>query len=193
MRKDYSSTLSTVNQMLSNIAPFALYACPCGDSDHWGSTEAKGFYVDRFVDSEITVENRAKTAWLTPLMVDKDMAHVMPLAIQIELLFHDHAFFPLMKLSPYVCAYYLMFLCYHELHQYNNRDRALCQLVDVANNGRQSGPNTYRSWNITGHCLFLAGDITQAHKFFIRSYQNTQNDPPYDKHNSALHYLQCLF
>ena len=186
MRKDYTSTLSTVNQMLSNITPFALY-CACGNS------EAKEFYVDRFMDSEMTVETRLNTAWLVPFMVDKDMAHVMPLAIQIEILFHDHVHIPLMPLSPYVCAYYLMFLCYHELHQYDNRDRALCQLVDVANNGRQSGPYTYRSWNITGHCLFLAGDTTQAREFFIRSYQDTQNDPPYDKYNSALYYLQCMF
>ena len=192
MRKDYTSTLSTVNQLLSNIAPFALYSCDCANSDHWGSTEAKELYVRRFIDSEIFIENRAKTAWLRPLMVDKDMAHVMPLAIQIELLFHDHAVFAFMKLSPYVCAYYLMFLCYHELYQYDQRDRALCQLVDVANNARQSGP-TNLSWNITGHCLFLAGDTTQAREFFIRSYQLTKRHPPYDQHNSALYYLQCLF
>ena len=99
------------------------------------------------------------------------MAHMMPLAIQIELLFNDHADYPAMHLSPYVCAYYLMFLCYHELHQYANRDRALRQLVDAANNRCQAGPCPYQSWNITGHCLFLAGDTTQAHDVFIRSYQ----------------------
>ena len=193
MRKDYTSTLRTVNQLLSNITPFSLYSCACGDPDHWGSTEAKGFYVSRFFDSEITVENRLKTAWLGPFLVDKDMAHVMPLAIQIELLFHDHISSEYMLLSPYVCAYYLMFLCYHELHQYDNRDRALHQLVDVANNRRESVTNMHGALNITGHCLFLAGDTTQAREFFIRSYQYTQNDPPWDKHNSALHYLQSLF
>ena len=193
MRKDYTSTLSTVNQLLSNITPYALYRCGCGNPDHWGSTEAKEFYVDRFIDSEITVENRLKTAWLRPFMVDKNMAHVMPLAIQIELLFNDHHNYLLMELSPYVCAYYLMFLCNHELHQYDNRDRALRQLVDVANTVWQSGPGPQESWNITGHCLFLAGDTTQAHEFFIRSYRLTKRNPPWDKYNSALHYLQCLF
>ena len=193
MKKDYTSTLSTVNQILSNIAPFALYSCPCCNSDHWGSTEAKELYVRRFIYSDITVENRLKTAWLGPFKVGKDMAHVMPLAIQIELLFHDHANWYSMELSPYLCAYYLMFLCYHELHQYDQRNRALRQLVDIANNARQSGPYQYHSWNITGHCLFLAGDTTQAREFFIRSYQATQLYPPYDEHNSALHYLKCLF
>ena len=192
MRKDYTSTLSTVNQMLSNITPFALYSC-CPIPDHWGSTEAKELYVDRFMDSEMTVETRLNTAWLVPVVVDKDMAHVMPLAIQIEILCYDHAVFSLMKLSPYVCAYYLMFLCYHQLHQHEERDRALRHLADVANNIWQSGPQRYHSLNITGHCLFLAGDTTQAREFFIRSYQTTQNHPPYDKYNSALYYLQCLF
>ena len=195
MRKDYTSTLSTVNQLLSNIAPFALYSCPCDNSDHWGSTEAKEFYVDRFMDSEMTVETRLNTAWLMPFMVDKDMAHVMPLAIQIELLFNDHDHNRFMLLSPYVCAYYLMFLCYHELRQYDQRDRALqlLQLIDVFNNAWQPGPLPYQSCNIIGHCLYLAGDTTQAQEFFIRSYQFTQDIPPYDKYNSALYYLQCLF
>ena len=78
MRKDYTSTLSIVNQLLSYITPFALFACACSNPDHYGSTEAREFYVDRFIDSEITVENRLKTAWLTPFMVGKDMAHMMP-------------------------------------------------------------------------------------------------------------------
>ena len=192
LKKDYKSTLNTVNQILSNIAPFAMNCC-CDVSDHWGSTEAKELYVDKFMDPEITVQHRAKTAWLVSFLVDKDMAHVMPLAIQIELLFHDHAVFAFMKLSLYVCAYYLMFLCYHELHQYDQRDGALRQLVDVANNVRQTGPYHYQSWNIIGHCLFLAGHKAPAHSFFINSYQYTQRKPPYDQYNSALHYLQCLF
>ena len=192
MRKDYTSTLSTVNHMLSNITPFSLYCC-CDLSGHWGSTEAKELFVHRFMDSEITVENRLKMAWLVPFLVEKNMAHMMPLAIQIELLSHDHVVFPFMWLSPYVCAYYLMFLCYHELPQYDKRSQALRQLVDIVNNTNQSGPFHYKSWNITGHCLFLAGDTTQAHKFFIRSYQHTLDIPPHDKYNSALHYIKCLF
>ena len=45
---DYTSTLSTVNQMLSNIAPFALYCC-CQNPDHWGSAEAKDLFVHSFI------------------------------------------------------------------------------------------------------------------------------------------------
>ena len=193
MRKDYTSTLSTVSQLLSDITPFSLYSCCCGDSDHWGRTEAKELYADMFIDSEITVENRARTTWLVPFLVDKEMFHVMPLAIQIELLFNDHGMVPRIRLSPYVCAYYLMFLCYHELHKYDNRERALRQLVDVALNRRQNGPYYHQSLNITGHCLFLVGATTEAHEFFITSYRRTKPFPPWDKHNSALHYLQCLF
>ena len=175
MRKDYTSTLSTVNQILSYITPFAMFSC-CKIPYHFVTTEAKELYVDRFINSEITVENRLKTAWLVPFPVDKKMAHVMPLAIQIELFFNDHAEYPLMYLSPYVCAYYLIFLCYHELHQYDKRDRALRQLVDVATNEGQPGPISHQSLNITGHCLFLTGDITphsKAHRFFIYSIHQT--------------------
>ena len=187
----YTSTLSTVNQLLSNIAPFALYCC-CQNPDHWGRTEAKELYIHNFMDSDITSENQAKTAWLVPFGIKENMAYAMPLAIQIEFRFYD-SFFHVVQLSPYVCAFYLMFLCYHELGKYNERDRALRQLVDVANTPTQCGPHPHHALNITGHCLFLAGKITQARDFFKYSCEVCQHNPPWDKHNSAMYYLQCLF
>ena len=192
MKRDFKSTLSTVNHILSNIEPFTMYFC-CHNSNHWGTFESKKLYVEMFTGKEITVADRVKTTCLLPLLVHKDLVHVMPLAIQIEAYFFLHGVKVFMPLSPFVCAYYLMFFSHHELHQYDERDRALRQLVDVANNELQSGPANYLSENITGHCLLIAGNKDQAYDFFIRSYESTKRRPPSDKHNSAFHYLNFFF
>ena len=192
MKENFTSTLSIVNQILSNIEPYAMYFC-CDNANHWGSDGSKDMYIMMFIGKESTVGDRGKTICLLPFLVNKDLVHVMPLAIQIEAYFFLRGIKVVMPLSPYVCVYYLMFFCYHKLHLYDERDCALRQLVDVANNELQSGPEQYHSDNITGHCLLIAGMKDQAYDFFIRSYQSTKQRPPFDKHNSAFYYLNFFF
>ena len=118
------------------------------DPDDQILTEAEHLYVDRFLHSESSTMERVREAWLCELVVRKSQTKVMPLGIQIELYFYDafHHFW----LSPFICLYYLQFLCYHELHQYDNRDRALRQLVNVTNNDEQCGDFRHHSYNIAG-------------------------------------------
>ena len=170
----FSSTLDIINQMLSNIPPFPMYEFNTIDS------EVKQLYVDMFLDSDVTMAQRAKKAWMLDLHVTKDMTDVLPLAFQIELYFDaDHLF-----VSPFTCAYYLQFLCYHRMHQYDNRDRALQQLIEVANNKKQWGAQ-WISLNIVGHCLLLVGNRGQARDKFKKSYFISQQNPTAHKYNSA--------
>ena len=121
------------------------------------------------------------------LCFTKDMSDSMPLGIQIELHFSDST----LSLSPLTCAYYLQFLCYHEMHQYDRRDSALQQLIEPLYN-----PDSYcilNDINIAGHCLLLAGKRVQACDVFYSSYTASQRGPPEDKYNSALWYLQNCF
>ena len=180
MKGDYLSTLNIVNQVLSNIPPYAMCLGRV-------SNESKELYVDMFLDSDFTIIQRARKAWISNMYFPKDLVYseLIPVGIKIELYFAN----PVVFLSPFTCAYYLQFLCYHEMRQYDRRDRALQQLIDVANNPRQCGmPHT--TFNIAGHCLLLAGKQDQAHDMFYRSYTLSQMVPPWDKYNSALWYLQ---
>ena len=181
---DFLSTLTIINQMLSNIPPFAMYELNSTDS------EAKQIYVDVFLDSDVTMIQRGKRAWVFDLIVTQNMIDLIPLAIQIELIFRFGVY--LVHLSPFTCAFYLQFLCYHRMQQYHNRDRALRQLIEVVNNIEQCGIQ-WISLNIAGHCLLLAGKRVQACGMFNRSYFITQQNPPLDKFNSALWYLQNCF
>ena len=184
LQKDYQSTLTSIDQILSNIPPFALYF----SSNFRANDEAKGMYVEKFFDTESTTENRAKMSWLFDIVVGKDSAEFMPLGLQIELYFCDPK--RGVVVSPFTFAYYLMFLCHHELRQYDQRDRSLRQLVDVTNSTEQCGGWPYHSYNITGHCLLLAGDTYRAQDMFDRSYQWTRRERVYHKYNSAKCYLQ---
>ena len=170
--------LNIINQMLSSIPPFVIYHVP------FSSTDVKQLYVDMFLNSDVTVIQKARKAWMSHLHVMKEMTDVVPLAIQIELNFDLTG---MVSLSPFTCAYYIQFLCYHMMHQYDNRDCALLQLIEVANNREQCG-NPFHSLNIAGHCLLLVGRTAQARDVFYRSYMLTQNTL-YEKWNSAIWYL----
>ena len=181
MRGDYLSSLNIVNQVLSSIPPYVIF---------WAvvSNEGKQLYMDMFLDSGTTVTQRARKAWMFILYFRKNMPDSvsLPKGIQIELYFSDSN--AALLLSPFTCVYYLQFLCYHEVHQYDRRDRALRHLTEVANNSEQWGyPTT--TWNIAGHCLLLAGRTDLARDMFYRSYTESQRRPPLDKYNSALWYL----
>ena len=191
MKGNYTSALSTVNEMLSNITPFSLYAKP--KEETFVSAEAKELYKDMFLESRETILKRAKRAWLLDFVVDTEMFQFMPLAIQIELNFCNAIHRKSIYLSPFMCAYYLMFLCYHELHQYNERNRTLDELVNVAKDPIQCHDSQDHCLNIAGHCLYLAGIPDGALDKFMRSLQTGLVNPVDGKYNSAIHYIRHLF
>ena len=188
MRCDYRLSLDVLNTMMSSIPPFALYCGPAGDLRR--SNKTKNWYVDVFSRDDEGVATRARKAWMFDIVIMPCDMNMVPVAIQIELTHCDNKIG--VYLSPFVCAYYLMFLNYHALSQYENRDRALRQLIETVNNPEQCGDCGWHSYNIAGHCLLYMGLYEQARDMFIRSYQFTFDFPPFDHLNSARLYLQCL-
>ena len=139
--------------------------------------------------------HRARDTWLMDIVFDKWMSDILPLAIQIELYFYQFDPFynivDIVRLSPYVCAYYLMFLCYHELGQYDNRNCALRQLIDVINNRKQCGTRRDYSYNIAGHCLLVTGQIDRARDMFNSSLLFRMTHAPLQRNgNSANWYIR---
>ena len=189
MRTDYAACLRTVNDVLSRIPPYALYM---SGYTLQSSRESTSLYEHVYLQSDTDVVERLRTSWLRDLWFYKDMLYNInpPLAVRIELFICDEDVG--VPVSPFVFAYYLMFLCHHELHQFDDRDRALRLLVDTMYNPEQHGLLYYHSLNIAGHCLFLAGRRDRAREMFIHSAQITQARPPFHKYNSAVLYLHSL-
>ena len=186
MKGDYTACLRTVNNVSSRIPPYALYMSA---GKVLSSNESKSLYRHVYQVSETDIMDRARTSWLTDLHFTKKLLENVPLAIYVELSFCDP--YIGVFISPFTFAYYLMFLCYHELRQYGDRECTLRLLLDVVNNPEQHG-RPYHSLNIAGHCLLLAGQRDRARELFIISFELTQRYPPFDKYNSAIHYLQQL-
>ena len=187
---NYFSTLNIINQVLSNIPPYVMYIpnVKIGDIEIQNvSNEDEKLYVDMFMDSDTTVVQRARKAWMSNLHFPKDMinSELMPLGIKIELYF-THT---IVILSPFTCIYYLQFMCYHEMGQYDRRDRTLQQLTEVATDFERCG-NPLTTCNITGHCLLLAGKTDLARQMFNLSNLVSKFNPPLDKYNSAMWYLE---
>ena len=126
------------------------------------------------------------------MLFEKNLVDVLPVAIQFELKLFMFQHVPVIWLSPFICAYYLQFLCYHEMQQHENRDGTLQQMTEVPHYPQEYGA-MFSSLNIAGHCLFLAGRTAEARDMFNFSYLFSQLKPPYDKYNSALWYLLHLF
>ena len=185
---DYLSSLRIINKVLSNISPFTLYYTRINLSNV--SEETKERYVDMFSSNDTHVIVRARRTWMSDLRIMPSHIDMVPAAIQVELIHCDKDYG--VCLSPFVCAYYLMFLNYCGLRQYDNRNRALRQLIDVVNNPGQRGHFLHHSYNIAGHCLLSVGEMEQAREMFMRSYERTLPLRALHRHNSALHYLQCL-
>ena len=185
---DYCSSLRIINKVLSSITPYSLYCT--GVSLRHVREETKQRYVDMFSCNDTRVTVRARRAWVFDLLIMPSHMDMVPAAIQVELTHCDERYG--VHLSPSICAYYLMFLNYCGLRQYDNRDRALRQLIDVVNDTEQCGHHRHNSYNIAGHCLLSVGEPEQARDLFIRSYEFTLPYPAYHRHNSAQYYLQCL-
>ena len=188
MKRFIPATLDIINKVLSSIPPFAMYMFYVA---MFANSEEKELYVNMFLDSGVPMNVRARTAWMFNLCFANDMTDMVPLAIQIELFFHKETL--LVHLSPFICMYYLQFLCYHDLHQYNNRDRALQELINISNDKNRHG-FPHISLNIAGHCLLLAGRRDQALVMFQISYRITESLHPAEHQcNSAIWYLQNCF
>ena len=188
MRTDYATCLCTVNDVLSQIPPYVLYM---SHRSLQSSRESTSLYEQVYLKSEADFIERLRTSWLRDLRFHKHMLHNinLPSAVRVELSFCDD--YRGVNVSPFVFPYYLMFLCHHELHQYDDRDRALRLLLDTVDNPEHRDA-LYHSLNIAGHCLLLAGQMDRAREMFIVSYRATQMNHPYHKYNSAVHYLQCI-
>ena len=185
---DYHLSLRIINKVLSSISPFVLYYT--GLSLRHVSDETKGRYVEMFIGNDTHVMERARKAWMFDLHIMPSHMDMVPAAIQIELLHCDQN--DGVRLSPFVFVYYLMFLNYCGLRQYGNRDRALRQLIDVANDREQCGLYRHHSYNIAGHCLLSVGQPEQSREMLMRSYERTLHLPAFHLHNSAKYYLQYL-
>ena len=188
MRSDNRFSMDVLNSILSRIPPFALYCNPAGDLR--SRDETINLYVDVFSRDDEGIAARARKAWKFDIVIMPCDMDMVPVAIQTELTHCDNDIG--VYLSPFVSAYYLMFLNYHALHQYENRNRALTQLIETVNNPEQCGSFRYHSYNIAGHCLLYMGLYEQARDMFIRSFQFTSDIPPHDGLNSVRLYLQCL-
>ena len=185
---DYHLSLRVINNALSSISPFTLYFT--GGSLRHVCDETKGRYIDMFSCNDSHVMWRARKAWMFDLHIMPPHIAMLPVAIQVELKHCDEDYGVL--LSPFVCAYYLMFLNYCGLRQNDNRDRALRQLMDVVNDKEQCDLRRWHSYNIAGHCLLSVGQTDQAREMFMGSYQLTLPGPVIHQFNSVQYYLQCL-
>ena len=186
---DYYRSLQNVNDVLSSIPPYALYysvGIMSGD-------DSKQLYIDRYCGRNADILCRAKEAWLVDMHIYQNEYSFVPRAIQIEL---DYCY-PVtgVFISPFTYAYSLMFLCYHGLGQYDNRNRTLRQLVDIANDRERCGVVRHHSYNITGHCMLMAGYGEMAREIFLRSAQFTHRMqlPVHDKYNAAYKYLSLMW
>ena len=105
---DYHFYLRFVNKVLSSISPFALYFT--GGTLRHVSDGTKKRYVDMFSSNDTRVTERARRAWMIDLRVMPSYMGMVPAAIQVEIVHCEENYS--MSLSPFVCAYYLMFLNY---------------------------------------------------------------------------------
>ena len=186
---DYCRTLQNVNDVLSSIPSYALYY----SGIIWSGEDSKQLYIDRYCGRNTDVLCRAKEAWLFDMCITLNEYYFVPRAIQIELDNCDPDVG--VYISPFLYAYYLMFLCYHGLGQYDNRDCALRLLVDTVNDRERCGAGRHHSYNIAGHCMLMAGYVEMARDMFLKSAQFTHNPRiscVFDKYNAAYKYLSLM-
>ena len=151
--------MKVVNNFLSATPPFAAY-CSVTHSH----TEHSSAYKDMCNMGNLNVVSKAKKFWHFDMRMSQDYFQFMSRAIQIELLHYYPTVGVRISQFEYTC--YLMFLCYHGLGQYDNRNCALRQLVDTANDPQRCGHICHHSYNIAGHCLLIAGHTEMSRELF---------------------------
>ena len=164
---DYNTALLTINLLLSSIPSYAFYKV-CGHSGHV-VTDAKTLYADMFMNSKLSMSQIAKRAWLLNFYLKKGAMLAMPNAIDFP--YEDTHF------SPFTLAYYLQFLCYHGLRQYDNRDCALRQLAEVVDNPEQCVCNCEKSieYYLAGRCFWMVGERVRAREMYKKSDEIKKN------------------
>ena len=199
-KQDFSSALRVINEVLSSIPPYYL----CVSEDYMNtSTSSKRrkdkrlrLYAEKFMNSDTTVMERGRQAWLMPFTTEKCMTDILPLALQIEIYFLDNylGMTQFSEISPFVILQYLAFHCYHELGQYDQRHNAIHQLIHaIVKDGPSYDSSYYHSFNIAGHCLLINGEIDFARQMFISSNQLTERRVKFLSSNqstAATWYLQ---
>ena len=187
--RDYCGSLRIINYVLSSVPPYAQYYSLCINLSNDLSQQ---LYVDTFYTQNSNIIKRAKEAWLNDLNFTQEEYPFLPRAIQVELDYCHEVVG--VFVSPFTYAYFLMVLCYHGLGQYDNRDRALRQLVDTVNDDERCSVARFHSYNIAGHCMLMAGYVEMARNIFLESVQFTHSrqSPAFDKHNSAYKYLSLM-
>ena len=184
---DYSKSLHSINDALSSIPPYALYYSGIIISN----IESKCLYNDMYRNDDSDVTTIAREAWLFDIHMKKMDYGFVPRAIQIELYYCDPEIGIYIPQMTY--AFYLMFICYHGLEQYDKRDRALRQLIDTVSDSERSLGFRNSSFNIAGHCLLMTGQLDMARYFFTRSTRITQEiSSVFDKYNAAYIYLSNM-
>ena len=118
LQGDHRRLLQTINDIFSSVPPYAIeYSVDIPTNDR-----CKQLYVHTCCIRNTHTIRRTQEAWLIDMYITNDVYFLVSSAIQNEL---DHCdanvgFF----LSHFTYAYHLMFLCYHELCQYDDRNRA---------------------------------------------------------------------
>ena len=185
-REDFCAVLQSINDVLSCIPFNAQYLE--GISFVYGFLHA---HRDLHFMRDDNIVSRAKKTWLLDLVISQQDFPFVPCALQVELLNNRDPNIEI-RVSPFTYAYYLRFLCYHELGQYGSRDRALRQLREAVYDSDRCGLWGHISCNILGHCLLMAGHMVMARDIFLESAHFTCQDEVIDQNNSAYHYLSYL-
>ena len=187
----YKITLLMINKLLSSVPPYALYI---SKGQVVSKMDTQKFYVEMFFNTGLSYFKISKIAWLFDFCVPQYITSIMPSAIQMELMYSPDENNEAIEISPFTVAYYLQFLCFQGLSQYDNRDRALRQLVEVVDNPEQYGRIRilHHACNIVGHCLRSVGQTARAREMFFKSCQvkMSVDGEQGNENNSARYYLQ---
>ena len=179
---DFALALKHINNFLSSIQPYALY---CSAHRILDNEDKKLLYLET-ISLRRHSPSRNTKFWLFNIMISRADYDFVPRAIQIEIFYSDPDFG--IDFSPFTYAYYLMFICYHGLGQFDRRNNALRQLVDTVIDKERCCVLRQFSYNVTGSCLLFVGQTDTARDLFLKSIHCTHGTP-YDEYNSAYHYL----
>ena len=191
-KADHNMVLRTINKFLSSIPPYCMYHGHRYERDY----DTNILYASMFIDTKLNLYQIAKRAWLFHFcVIDRTVIGNLPAALQIEVL--NAELNQPVDISPFTCAYYLQLLSYHGLRQFDNRNRAVCHLVEVAETPKQYNCECVqsRAYNVAGHCLLFIGETMRAREMFIKSCEVMANfkGPASNYYNSARYYLQNCF